>query len=259
VRSARGGWNPSFEISRAEALVTPSVTAALGDNVYLQIAGAKPGAGSFVPSAIAAERAYSELQEMSSGRLVIISGPSGAGKSTVVDRLLRECPLPLVASVSATTRLPRPGEEHGVDYYFLTREEFQRRREAGDFLECCEVFGRGHWYGTLRSEVASGLKAGKWVILEIDVEGAMKVLDQASDVVTVFIHPGSMEELERRLRGRRTEAAPDIERRLDSARREMTYAARYSHVVVNHTVDQAVREICEILTDIYKGEACSTN
>jgi guanylate kinase len=191
---------------------------------------------------------------MSAGRLVIISGPSGAGKSTVVDRLLRECPLPLLLSVSATTRLPRPGEENGVDYHFLTSEEFQRRREAGEFLECCEVFGRGHWYGTLRSEVGSGLNAGKWVILEIDVEGAMKVLDQTSGAVTIFIHPGSMEELERRLRGRMTEAAPDIDRRLEIARREMTYAPRYSHVVENRTVDEAVREICDILTRIHKGE-----
>jgi guanylate kinase len=194
-----------------------------------------------------------------SGRLVIISGPSGAGKSTVVDQLLRDCPLPLTLSVSATTRSPRPGEEDGVDYHFLSVEEFRRRREAGDFLECCEVFGRGHWYGTLTSEVASGLKAGKWVILEIDVEGAMKVLEQAPDALTVFIHPGSMEELERRLRGRRTEAAPEIDRRLEIARHEMTFAPRYTHVVTNYTVDQAVREICDILTRIQKGEACSTN
>jgi guanylate kinase len=194
-----------------------------------------------------------------SGRLVIISGPSGAGKSTVVDQLLRDCPLPLALSVSATTRSPRPGEEDGVDYHYLSMEEFQRRRAAGDFLECCEVFGRGHWYGTLKSEVASGLKAGKWVILEIDVEGAMKVLEQAPDALTVFIHPGSMEELERRLRGRRTEAAPDIDRRLQIARHEMTFTPRYTHVVTNHTVDRAVREICDILTRIHKGEACSTN
>ena len=187
------------------------------------------------------------------GRLVIISGPSGAGKSTVVDRLLRDCPLPLALSVSATTRSPRPGEDEGLDYHFLTKEEFQGRRNAGEFLECCEVFGRGHWYGTLKSEVASGLAAGKWVILEIDVEGAMKVLQQAPDAVTVFIHPGSMEELERRLRGRKTEAAGDINRRLEIARHEMTFAPRYAHVVVNQAVDQAVREICEILTRIHKG------
>src|SRR5688572_14577866 len=95
-----------------------------------------------------------------SGRLVVISGPSGAGKSTVVRRLLAECPLPLVLSVSATTRKARPGEVDGVNYFFLSREEFSRRREAGEFLECKEVFGRGDWYGTLQSQVSAGLAAG---------------------------------------------------------------------------------------------------
>src|SRR5687767_7450301 len=107
------------------------------------------------------------------GKLAIISGPSGAGKSTVVKQLLATCPLPLELSVSATTRDPRPGEQAGIDYHFLTREEFARRRAAGEFLECKEVFGRGDWYGTLHNVVTAGLAAGKWVILEIDVEGAM--------------------------------------------------------------------------------------
>ena len=93
------------------------------------------------------------------GRLIIISGPSGAGKSTVVRRLQTECPLPLRTSISATTRKPRPGEQDGVDYFFLDHEEFEQRRQAGDFLECKEVFGRGHWYGTLNEQVATGLDA----------------------------------------------------------------------------------------------------
>jgi guanylate kinase len=110
------------------------------------------------------------------GGLVVISGPAGVGKSTVVRKLLTDCPLPMVLSVSATTRRPRPGERDGIEYHFLSAEEFQRRRDAHEFLECKEVFGLGHWYGTLQSEVSAGLNAGKWVILEIDVQGAMSVL-----------------------------------------------------------------------------------
>ena len=98
------------------------------------------------------------------GKLVIISGPSGAGKSTVVRQLLAECLLPLVHSISATTRPPRPGERDGVDYFFISHEEFARRRASDDFLECKEVFGRGDWYGTLRSQVATGLADRKSVV-----------------------------------------------------------------------------------------------
>jgi guanylate kinase len=181
------------------------------------------------------------------GKLVIISGPSGAGKSTVVRRLLEVCPLPLTLSVSATTRAPRPGEVDGQDYHFLTVAEFQRRRENGEFLESKEVFARGDYYGTLRSETASGLSRGKWVILEIDVEGALAVLEQEPTAITIFLHPGSMAELERRLRSRGTDSEPSIQRRLEVARREMAVLDRYRYEVVNDTVERAVQEICEIL------------
>src|SRR5215212_5996755 len=110
------------------------------------------------------------------GHLVIISGPSGAGKSTVVRELLGACPLPILLSVSATTRPPRKGEREGADYFFLTQEQFAARRSAGDFLECKEY--AGNWYGTLQSQVTAGLAEGKWVILEIDVEGTLAVLDR---------------------------------------------------------------------------------
>src|SRR6185436_15710478 len=110
-------------------------------------------------------------------RLVIVSGPAGAGKSTIVRRLLRECSMPLQLSVSATTRPRRPQEADGIDYHFLSHEDFAQRRAAGEFLECKEVFGRGDWYGTLKSEVQSGFAAGNWVILEIDVDGAASVLE----------------------------------------------------------------------------------
>ena len=181
------------------------------------------------------------------GGLVVISGPSGAGKSTVVRELLRQCKQPLVLSVSATTRPPRQGEQDGVHYHFLTKEEFQRRREAGEFLECKEVFGRGDWYGTLQSEVASGLGAGKWVILEIDVEGALSVLASHPDTLTIFIHCGSLAELERRLRQRNTESEASIQRRLEVARGELALQDRYTYQINNTDVDQSVRQICDIL------------
>lgn len=192
------------------------------------------------------------------GRLVIISGPSGAGKSTVVRELLEQCELPLTLSVSATTRPPRPGEADGVHYHFLDADEFARRRAAGEFLECKEVFGLGRWYGTLRDEVATGLAAGRWVILEIDVQGALAVADrQDIDPITLFIHPGGMDELERRLRARKTESEPAIKARLETAAGEMRYLSRYQYEVINESVDRAVAEICQILKHQKEVQPCS--
>jgi len=182
------------------------------------------------------------------GRLVIISGPSGAGKSTVLEHLVQTCPLPLSISVSATTRPSRPGEIDGEAYHFLSPEEFTRRRDLGDFLECKEVYGRGHWYGTLEKTVTSGLEAGQWVILEIDVEGACDVLEQIPAAITFFVHTGSLVELERRLRGRATESEEDIARRLRQAEHEMSLSEKYRHCVINNTVEDAARQICEILS-----------
>jgi guanylate kinase len=182
-----------------------------------------------------------------SGRLVIISGPAGAGKSTIVRRLLHECRAPLRLSVSATTRPRRPQEADGIDYHFLSPEEFASRRAAGEFLECKEVFGRGDWYGTLKSEVASGFATGNWVVLEIDVDGAASVLEAHPEAVTIFLHTGSLDELERRLRGRGTETEAAIQRRLEVARHELARKDMYRHEVVNHTLDQAVKDICQIL------------
>jgi guanylate kinase len=181
------------------------------------------------------------------GRVIVISGPSGAGKTTLLKELLSRCDR-LIPSVSATTRNPRPGEVDGRDYHFLTREEFERRREAGEFLECAEVFGGGDWYGTLKSEVATRLTAGKWVVLEIDVEGTRAIVEQYPDAVTIFVRPDSLDELERRLRSRGTETESAIERRLATARRELTFADMYRYQVTNQTVARAVDEILQILT-----------
>ncbi|HEX4411979.1 MAG TPA: guanylate kinase [Lacipirellulaceae bacterium] len=183
-------------------------------------------------------------------RLIVLSGPSGVGKSTVLRSLLARYPEQLRLSVSATTRLPRPGEKHGYDYYFLTPEQFAERREAGEFLECCEVFGRGHWYGTLLSEVTPSPGDQKWVILDIDVDGAEKVRCRFPEAPTIFLRPSSDLELERRLRSRGTESEEAINRRLEVARRELARADQYKYQVVNDTVDRAVDQISEILKQL---------
>jgi len=186
----------------------------------------------------------------SATNLIVLSGPSGVGKSTVLRSLVARYRDRLRLSISATTRSPRRGETDGVDYYFLTPEEFSRRRQAGEFLEFCEVFGRGHWYGTLLSEVRPSPDDPKWVILDIDVDGAEKVRDKFPDVPTIFLRPSSEAELERRLRARGTESEEAIARRLEVARRELARANQYKYQVVNDTVDRAVEEIGEILKNL---------
>jgi guanylate kinase len=180
-------------------------------------------------------------------QLVVLSGPSGVGKSTVLRRLVELYPDQLRLSISATTRPPRPGEQDGVDYFFLNPDEFDRRRKAGEFLECFEVFGRGHWYGTLLAEVRPSPDNPRSVILDVDVAGADQVRRLFPGVPTIFLRPSSEQELERRLRARGTETETAIERRLEVARRELTQADEYQFQVVNDTVDDAVNQISEIL------------
>jgi len=180
------------------------------------------------------------------GKLVVISGPSGVGKTTLLRRLLADLPA-LVPSVSATTRPPRAGEQDGVDYHFLPLAEFERRQAAGEFLECCRVYGRQHWYGTLVAEVTPRLAAGKWVVLEIDVEGTLSVLGRYPQAITIFVEPSHPDQLFERLQGRGTESPDAMARRLEVARRELHEAHRYRHRVVNESVDAALARIKEIL------------
>ena len=199
------------------------------------------------------------MNECNTGQLIIISGPSGVGKSTVVRELLNSCELPLELSISATTRQPRAGEIEGIDYYFISEEEFARKRKNGDFLECVEVFGIGHWYGTLASPVMDQMNKGKRVILEIDVQGAMMVMTQFPRAASIFIHPGSLEELELRLRGRETELEDQIRKRLAVAADEMKMASLYQHIVNNVEVKETAVNICGLLNKTGEQKPCTTS
>jgi len=182
------------------------------------------------------------------GKLVVISGPSGVGKTTLLRRLLADLP-DLVPSISATTRPPRAGEREGIDYHFMPLEEFERRRSRGEFLECCQVYGRQHWYGTLVAEVDPRISAGKWVVLEIDVEGTLSILAQYPRAITIFVEPSHPDQLFQRLQGRGTESPEAMARRLEVARRELHEAHRYKHRVINENVDEALATVKQILED----------
>jgi guanylate kinase len=186
----------------------------------------------------------------SNGKLVIISGPSGAGKSTVVDLLLKNSPLPLKLSVSATTRPSRKDEIDGEAYHFLDEQSFEELRNQDAFLEYKDVFASGYWYGTLRETVTTGLSQVLWVILEIDIQGALSVLDSIPDATTIFINAGSIKELERRLNNRGTDDVESIDRRLQVARDEMSFSEQYMHQITNTEPMQAMSDICFILENV---------
>lgn len=150
-------------------------------------------------------------------------------------------------SVSVTTRAPRAGELDGRDYKFVSHEQFQALRVAGAFLECKEVFGRGDWYGTLRETVQTGLSEGRWVLLEIDVQGALAVMQEYPQAISFFVHPGSLGELEKRLRGRATDSQQAIVRRLEVAAIEMQAITSYRYEIINSHVEQAAGQICQLL------------
>ena len=178
------------------------------------------------------------------GMLMVLSGPSGSGKGTIVKSLLSRYE-DMVLSVSMTTREPRPGEIDGVHYHFVTRETFEATIAADGFLEYAEY--SGNYYGTPVAPVKKWLEEGKCVILEIEVQGGEKVMDKWPDPVTVFIDVPSLEELERRLRGRGTEPEEVIQKRLNAALYELSRMFRYQYVVLNDEVEAACDRIKTIV------------
>src|SRR5581483_4747400 len=185
------------------------------------------------------------------GPLIVLSGPSGTGKSTVLKRLLAKNDRPLHLSVSATTRMPRPGEIDGVHYYFWSREQFEEEQRAGAFLEWADVFGC--YYGTLRCEVEPFRKRGCGVILDIDVQGAAQVRKLCADAVSVFLRTSSLQTYEQRLRQRGTEDEATIQRRLAGGRRELARAGEYHYQVVNDDLDAAVARLRAIVDRLFQG------
>ncbi len=179
-------------------------------------------------------------------RVFVITGPSGVGKGTLIRGLMERHPA-LELSVSATTRAPRPGERDGVDYHFLTREEFDRRVAGGDFVEHADYAGRS--YGTLRSELDARVSAGKPVVLEIEVQGARQVRAAMPEAVQVFIAPPSLDALRTRLVGRGTDDSEEVERRLRVAEQELTAQPEFAHVVVNDRLEHALEQLTAIVAD----------
>ncbi len=179
-------------------------------------------------------------------RVFVITGPSGVGKGTLIRGLMERLP-ELELSVSATTRGPRPGERDGVDYHFLSPEQFEQRIEDGDFVEHADYAGRR--YGTLRSELEGRLAAGVPVVLEIEVQGARQVRAAMPEAVQVFIAPPSLEALRTRLVGRGTDDQAEVQRRLKVAEGELLAQPEFAHVVVNDRLDEALEELVQIVRD----------
>ena len=182
---------------------------------------------------------------MKKGLLIVISSPSGGGKGTILKELFKRQEN-LRMSVSATTRAPRPGEEHGVHYFFISKEEFQKNIDDGAMLEYARYVN--NFYGTPKAPVEAWLNEGKDVILEIEVQGGRQIKTVAPECVSLFILPPSLEVLEQRLRGRGTETDEVIADRMAQAKGEIECVRDYDYAVINDTVEQAVKEIEAIIT-----------
>lgn len=188
------------------------------------------------------------------GKLFVFAAPSGAGKTTLVHAVVTKHP-ELRFSISYTTRKPRRNEADGVDYLFVTKSEFMRLRDRGEMLEYAEVFD--NYYATSRSQVEEHLADDRNVVLEIDWQGARQVRESMPECVTIFILPPSVEELERRLRDRRTDAPEVIERRLRDALSDMSHWDEFDHVIINDDLNQAISDLEDVL--VGNGDASATS
>ena len=189
------------------------------------------------------------------GKCIIFSAPSGSGKSTIVQWLMAEHPeLRLAFSISATSRPPRGTEQHGVEYFFLSPEEFRSRIAAGEFLEYEEVY-QDRFYGTLKEQVDNQLKAGQNVVFDVDVKGGCNIKEHyGNKALSVFIQPPSVEELRRRLIGRATDSMEQIEQRVAKAEYEMSFAPQFDRIVINDNLDEAKQQTLDMLRKFLSEE-----
>ena len=193
---------------------------------------------------------------MGKGKLIIVSAPSGSGKSTIVNWLMREHPeMKLSFSISCTSRAPRGIEQNGVEYFFLTPEEFKKKIQNDEFLEYEEVY-ENRFYGTLKSQVEHQAEAGQNVVFDVDVKGGVNIKRFYGDkALSLFIQPPSIEELRRRLEGRGTDTPEAIEQRLAKAEYELTFAPQFDHIVVNDDLQAAKEETLRLVSDFLSNES----
>ena len=189
------------------------------------------------------------------GKLIIISAPSGTGKSTIISWLMKEHPeLKLAFSISCTSRAPRGTEQNGVEYFFLTPEEFRQRIDNGEFLEYEEVY-EGRFYGTLKSQVERQLEAGQNVVFDVDVKGGVNIKQFYGDeALSLFIQPPSINELRRRLEGRGTDAPEVIDQRIARAEFELTFAKKFDKVVVNDILEYAEADALAVIQEFLNND-----
>ena len=191
--------------------------------------------------------------EKKTGKLLIFSAPSGSGKSTIVQWLMKEHPeLDMHFSISCTTRAPRGTEQHGVEYFFLTPDEFREKIAGGEFVEYEEVY-TDKFYGTLKSQVTKQTKMGENVVFDVDVKGGVNIKKFYGErALSVFIQPPSIAELKARLEGRGTDAPEVIEDRIKRAEFELSYADKFDHVIINDDLQKAEKEAYDLISDFIK-------